>query len=106
MVIKRLNYSSLLSESVAAPIAKNIILSVIDYKGYKPVPNELLKEYLWLDTKYILLEDVTGLDLQEAKKRLKSFRVEYSGNGTRIIAQSPRSNTFVKEGSIVKIMLN
>ena len=92
--------------TVSAPIAKNVFLSIIDYKGYKPVKNELLKEYLWLDTKYLYLDDVRGMNLEEAKKLLRSFKVEYVGNGTRIIEQSPKGGGYVKEGSVVKLMLN
>jgi len=92
--------------TVAAPVAKNIMLSIIDYVGIKPIKNELLKEYLWLDTKYSLLENVVGMDLKTAKNALKSFQVEYSGSGRTIIAQSPKGGTYVKEGSIVKLMLN
>lgn len=92
--------------TVAAPIAKNLLLSIIDYKEYKPVKNEFLKSYTWLDTKYYYLEDVTGKDVSDIKGVLKNFKVEYSGTGTKIISQSPKGNIFVKEGSTVKIMLN
>ncbi len=92
--------------TVAAPIAKNIMLSIIDYKGYKPQKNELTRQYTWLDTKYVYLENVEGRDVSEVKNILKNFKVEYSGTGTKIISQSPKGGTDVKEGSIVKLMLN
>lgn len=92
--------------TVAAPIAKNLLLSIIDYKEYKPVKNEFLKSYTWLDTKYYYLEDVINKDISDIKGVLKNFKVEYSGTGTKIINQSPKGNIFVKEGSTVKIMLN
>ena len=92
--------------TVSAPIAKNVMLSIIDAKGYKPVKNELLREYLWLDTKYYIVPSVVGLELNEAKKQLKNFKVEYSGTGNKIIEQTPKADTYVKEGSIVKLMLN
>ena len=92
--------------TVSAPIAKNVMLSIIDYKGYKKINSGTTREYTWLDQKYIKLPDVIGMDLAEAKKLLKSFSIEYSGSGNNIIEQSPYGNTFVKEGSIVKLMLN
>lgn len=92
--------------TVSAPIAKNLMMSIIDYQGYKPIKNEMLREYLWLDTKYYLLESVVGMELKEAEKLLKNFKVEYSGSGKTIIAQSPNANTYIKEGSTVKLMLN
>lgn len=92
--------------TVAAPIAKNIILSIINYLEYKPIINELQREYTWLDTKYLYLENVIGKDVKEGKKLLKNYKVEYSGTGSTIIDQNPKGDTYVKEGSTVKLMLN
>lgn len=92
--------------TVSAPIAKNVMLSIIDYKEYPKVEMDKTREYTWLDTKYLKLPDVTGMDKKEAKKILKDFTVEYSGEGDTIISQSPNGNMYVKEGSIVKLMLN
>jgi len=92
--------------TVAAPIAQNLMLSIIDYKGLEPVQNELLREYLWLDVRYIYLNNVIGMNIDDAKKMLEGFKLEYSGTGTRIIEQSPRGMTYVREGSTVKLMLN
>ncbi len=92
--------------TVAAPIAKKVMLSMIDYLEYKPIKNELLKEYNWLDTKYIYLENVVGKDVKEVKTILKNFKVEYSGTGSNILEQSPVGDTYIKEGSTVKLMLN
>lgn len=92
--------------TVAAPIAKNIMLSIIDYKEYKSVKNELLRTYTWLDTKYLYLENIEGKDIKEIKEFLKNFKIEYSGNGTKIISQSPKGGSYIKEGSTVKLMLN
>ena len=92
--------------TVAAPIAKNIMLSIIDSQNIPKVETDRAREYTWLDTKYIKLPDVTGNDLDTAKKSLKGFKIEYSGSGEKVISQMPEGNTFVKENSIVKILLN
>ncbi len=92
--------------TVSAPVAKNVMLSIIDYKGYEKIETDKTREYTWLDKKYIKLTDVTGMDLKTAKSMLKGFSVEYSGSGEKVIAQSPTGNMFVKEGSVVKLMLN
>ena len=39
-------------------------------------------------------------------KELKSFKVEYSGSGETVIMTNPESGKRVKEGSVVKLMLN
>jgi stage V sporulation protein D (sporulation-specific penicillin-binding protein) len=92
--------------TVAAPVAKNVMLSIIDYEQYPQVESDTTREYTWLDTKYIKLPDVSGMTLSEAKKLLKDFSVEYAGIGDTVIEQSPSGNTYVKEGSTVKLMLN
>lgn len=92
--------------TVSAPIAKNVMLSIIDYKEYQPEESDSTREYTWLDQKYIKLPNVVGLDLKTAKSLLKDFSIEYSGSGENIIAQSPTGDMFVKESSTVKLMLN
>ena len=83
-----------------------MILSIIDYKNYPKINADKTREYTWLDQKYVKIPDVIGMNLKEAKNVLKSFSIEYSGTGETIIEQSPDGNTFIKENSIVKLMLN
>ena len=92
--------------TVAAPIAKNILKSAIDILKIKPDKEGMTREYTWLDTKYVLLPDVVGMNIEDAKKQLKGFKIEYSGTGNKVLYESPNPNYFVKEGSIVKIMLS
>ncbi len=90
---------------VAAPVAKSVLETAISVLGIEPSQDGMEKEYNWLDTKYVQLPDVTGLSLEEAKKNLKGFSVEYSGVGENVIYQSPSANTYIKEGGTVKLML-
>ena len=92
--------------TVAAPIARNIFLSAIDILDIEPDTEGIPKEYTWLDTKYITVPDVTNLSLEEAKKSLKGFNIEYSGNGEKVIYQTPTGGMYVKEGGTVVLMLN
>lgn len=92
--------------TVAAPIARNIFLSAIDILNIEPNTEGIPKEYTWLDTKYITVPDVTNLSLEEAKKALKGFNIEYSGNGEKVIYQTPTGGMYVKEGGTVVLMLN
>ncbi len=90
---------------VAAPVAKSVLETAISVLGIEPSQDGMEKEYNWLDTKYVQLPDVTGLNLEDAKKTLKGFTVEYSGVGENVIYQSPSANTYIKEGGTVKLML-
>ncbi len=43
---------------------------------------------------------------EEATNNLKSFKVEYSGQGDKVVYQTPSSGTQIYEGETVKLMLN
>lgn len=92
--------------TVAAPIARNIFLSAIDILNIKPDSKGIPKEYTWLDQKYVIVPDTVGLDLEEAKKVLKGYKIEYSGSGNKVIYQSPKGGMYVKENGSVVLMLN
>lgn len=92
--------------TVAAPIARNIFLSAIDILDIEADTEGIPKEYTWLDTKYVVAPDVTGLSLDEAKEALKGFNIEYSGNGDEVVYQSPSGGMYVKEGGTIVLMLN
>ena len=90
--------------TVAAPIAKNVLLSLIDIMGYEATPSDKAREYTWLDEKYKYVPSVVGMDLDSAKKMLKGFKIEYAGTGTKVGYQEPE-NRWVKETGIVKLYL-
>lgn len=92
--------------TVAAPIARNIFLSAIDILDIEPDTEGIPKEYTWLDTKYVVVPDVVGLNLDEAKASLKGFNIEYSGSGESVVYQSPEGGMYAKEGGTVVLMLN
>ena len=92
--------------TVSAPIAKNIMKSIIDIKELKQSNDGMIRqEYTWLDTKYIMLPNVVGMSVKEAQKELKGFKLEYTGDGDKVIMQEPESNQYVKETSTIKLML-
>lgn len=92
--------------TVSAPIAKNVMKSIIDIKGIKQDNTGMIRqEYTWLDTKYIMLPDVVGMDLKTAQTTLKGFKIEYSGSGDKVIEQVPSANQYVKETNTIKLML-
>ncbi|MDO4376205.1 MAG: penicillin-binding transpeptidase domain-containing protein [bacterium] len=90
--------------TVAAPIAKNVLLSLIDIMGYEATPGDKTREYTWLDEKYKYVPSTIGLDLDTAKKTLKGFKIEYAGSGNTVAYQEP-NNRWIKESGIVKLYL-
>lgn len=80
--------------------------SIINIKNIKQDNTGMIRqEYTWLDTKYIMLPNVIGMDLKSAQKELKGLKIEYSGNGENVIYQEPEAGQYIKETGIVKLML-
>ena len=92
--------------TVAAPIARNIFLSAIDILDIKPDSEGIPKEYTWLDQKYVVVPDVVGMNIDAAKKALKGFNIEYSGEGETVIYESPKGGMYAKENGTIVLMLN
>ncbi len=91
--------------TVSAPIAKNIMLDIIDELELKPSEYTLEKTNFWYDIKYATIPKVIGLELKEAQKLLKNFTVNYSGTGNIIKAISPSEGTIIPENSNIKVLL-
>lgn len=93
--------------TVSAPIAKNVMKSIIDIKNIKQDNSGMIRnEYTWLDTRYVMMPDVVGMSLKDAQKTLNGFKIEYTGTGETVIEQEPVSGQYVKETNTVKLMLN
>ena len=90
--------------TVAAPIAKNVLSSSIDALHIERQSNEIEKEFNYIDKVYVKVPNVIGMNKEDAVKKLKSFKIEFSGEGDRVLYQSPRENTKIYEGETVKLM--
>lgn len=91
--------------TVAAPIAKNFLLSAIPILKIEPQQDEIEKEYIYLDKTYTTVPDVTGKELKEAVKELKNFKVEYEGKG-KVSYQSPEAGVKIADGEIIRLYLS
>ena len=92
--------------TVSAPIARNIMLSAIETLGIKEKEGGMLKEYSYLDVKYLQVPDVVGMSKEEATKTLKEFKVKYTGNGNKVAYMSPSANTFQSVETTITLLLN
>ena len=48
---------------------------------------------------------MVGKTVDEAKKELKGYLLEYAGSGNTVIYQSPEAKSYVKDGGTIKILL-
>ena len=92
--------------TVAAPIARNIMIDIIDELKIKQDKDTLPKTYNWYDVKYTTIPNVLNLPLKDAKKELKDFTIEYAGSGNIIKSISPTPGTYLPIGSTIKILLS
>lgn len=90
---------------VSAPIAKSVLTSAIDILEIEPSKEGMPREYTWLDTKYLKLPNVIGMNKTDAKKALQNFKIEYSGTGDTIIYQTPEADYYAPEGETIKLLL-
>lgn len=91
--------------TVAAPIAKTVLTDAITALGIEKREGSTEKKYNYNDKKYIDVADVVGMEKNEAIKNLKSFKVEYTGTGNKVIYQSPSAGERILEGETVRLLL-
>ncbi len=92
--------------TISAPIARNIMLSAIETLGIEEKSGGMLKEYSYLDVKYLIVPDVVGMSKEDATKALKDFQVKYSGNGDKVVYMSPKADTFQSVDTTINLLLN
>ena len=91
---------------VSAPIAKSVLENIISIYDLKEDSSGLPKQYKWDDTVYITIPSIIGKSKKEVKQLLKGFKIEFEGDGDKVIDSLPEENSRVKQGSIIKVMLN
>lgn len=97
--------TALLSSYTTTPIARRILLDIIEALGIEKQEGGIEKDYQWNDEVYVEVPNVLGMDVKEATKALSDFEVEYSGVGTKVIEQSPQANERIAKGSTIRLLL-
>ena len=91
--------------TIAAPIAKNILTSAISILGIEEREDGMMKEFNYIDKTYYVVPNVVGMNVKDATKELKQFKVEYTGTGNTVSYQSPKANSQIYEGETVRLLL-
>ena len=58
---------------------------------------------MYTDKKYVTVSDVINMDREDAIKTLKDLKVEFVGNGDKVIYQSPEAGMRIYEGETVRL---
>ena len=97
--------TALLSSYTTAPVARRILLDIIDALDIKKQNGGIEKIHEWTDPTYVILENVIGKTPKEASKILYPVNIEYSGSGSKVVEQSPSPGTKIESTSTVRLML-
>lgn len=97
--------TAMLSSYTTTPIARRILLDIIDALEIPKQDDELVKNWEWFDKIYYDVPDVVGLSLDDAKKKLFHFTIEVEGEGDAVVSQSPSANEKIPDQSKVRILL-
>ncbi len=84
--------------ALAAPVAKEVIGSTLDYMGYEPQYTE--KE---LEQVSFTAPELTGMPLWQAKNIAASegFQIKVSGSGENVVSQFPEKGQLIAKGGVV-----
>ena len=97
--------TAMLSSYTTTPIARRILLDIIDSLHIEKQGNELEKDLEWTDKLTYEVPNVIGLSLEEAKKELFNFNVIVEGEGDTVFTQSPKAKEKIEDQSKVRIFL-
>lgn len=91
--------------TIAAPIARNVLLDAIHALNIEKRSGTSEKEYKYGEKKYVTVPNVIGKTVKEAMEELGSFKVEFTGSGEVVSYQSPTSGERIYEGETIRLML-
>ena len=97
--------TAMLSSYTTAPVARRILLDIIDALDIPKQEGQIEKVYQWDDAVYYEVPNVIGKTAKEAAKELTNFKVEYSGDGKTVIEQTPSAGERIAAGSTVRLLL-
>ena len=97
--------TALLSSYTTTPIARRILLDIIEALKIEKQTGGIEKEKEWTDKEQKVVPNVINKTVKEAKKLLTDFKIEYSGKGNIIKEQTPTSGEKIEVGGTIKLLL-
>lgn len=105
LAIDNPKHTAMLSSYTTTPIARRILLDIIEALDIKKQDSQIEKEKEWSDKTIYEVPNVVEMTKKEAKKALENFTVEYAGTGDKVVSQSPEAGTRVEEKTVVRLLL-
>lgn len=97
--------TAMLSSYTTTPIAKRVLLDIIDALKIEKQENGMEKDLEWNDKIYYKVPNVVGLSLKEAKEKLINFEIVVEGDGNKVVEQSPKPKEKCEDRSKVRIIV-
>lgn len=97
--------TALLSSYTTTPIARRILLDIIEALDIPKQEGQLIKDYTWEDKVYYEVPNVVGKTVKDAKKELTNFQIEYVGTGEYVVHQSPEAGERAPQDSTIVLLL-
>lgn len=90
---------------VAAPIVGKIIGDSLRAMGIEKRTEQIEKERTWLDQPLVEVPDLVGRTKREINESYYELKLDVSGEGDMVLAQSPEPGIKVKQYSTIRILL-
>ena len=97
--------TAMLSSYTTTPIAKRVLLDIIDALKIEKQENGMEKDLEWNDKIYYEVPNIVGLSLKEAKEKLINFEIIVEGDGNTVVEQSPKPKEKCEDRSKVRIIV-
>ena len=97
--------TAMLSSYTTTPIARRILLDIIDSLNIPRQKDALEKDLEWMDIPSSRIPNVVGKTYSDAKKSLDKFQIVTEGAGEIVFEQTPKAGEFVQDGSKVRLFL-
>lgn len=88
---------------VAAPIVGNIMEDSLRAMGVKPRKDQIEKKLTWPDVPMIEVPDLVGITKQELGELYINLKIDASGDGDKVVKQTPEPGIKLKEGSTIRL---
>ena len=105
LAIDNPKHTAMLSSYTTTPIARRILLDIIEALGIEKQENELEKDLEWNDKITYEVPNVIGKSYDEAKKLLVNFSIVKEGDGKVVAEQSPSAGEVIEDRSKVRLLL-